>query len=391
MVFTPRALAIFTLSVLCACTSAPHRSPKAPELHAPLRYEIEIDGALTTMTQTICWDAPGPRTLRTSDPAGMQVVETISSASGHVVRRVGSILDVSGLNDADCVSLNIDLDAVAEQRRLRPTHDELAPSLWLPTDAWLWFDNDDDVRADATINWSAPPEVELATPWELTAPRTYLVRRDDFDWKTVIALGSLEHRSFETSGATVSVTALDPSHLPSDQVLQPWLSQSLETVASLHDGVFPRRRVNVFLIPTRRPSSEPVVFGLVTRGGIAPTVSLFLSNDASEDALRGEWVAIHELLHVAMPYVASVDAWLSEGFVTYLTEVLRARHGYYNSDRDFSPGTSLDFRGIDAAQAQTLMALTTLQLGLERGQKESSRFNLSLREASEKLGNIHAF
>jgi hypothetical protein len=52
---------------------------------------------------------------------------------------------------------------------------------------------------------------------------------------------------------------------------------------------------------------------------------LLLNADARDEELVGEWVAVHELLHLGMPLVA--DAWMAEGFVTYYTQILRGRLG----------------------------------------------------------------
>ena len=62
-------------------------------------------------------------------------------------------------------------------------------------------------------------------------------------------------------------------------------------------------------------------------------MQLLISREASDREFPGEWVAIHEFLHHGMPFVDRDDAWLSEGFVTYYTEVLRARAGF-RSERD---------------------------------------------------------
>ena len=72
--------------------------------------------------------------------------------------------------------------------------------------------------------------------------------------------------------------------------------------------------------------------GMALRGG-GPAVQLLISGSAEDDAFPGEWVAIHEFLHHAMPFVQRDDAWLSEGFVTYYTEVLLARMGF-QSERE---------------------------------------------------------
>ena len=387
-----RTLAACSIVTLCGCAGAglTERS-QAVVAHGPLEYELAVDKSLTTLDESICWESNGLQALRTSGANGMRVLRSTSSGSGEPVRRTGDLLDLSALDEADCVTLSIDLSAVAERRVIRPSRDELAPSLWLPTDSWMWFDNDDPRRSDGIVRWSLPPGIEAATPWEAGAAQTSIVRSDDFDWKTIVALGALERRVLHAAGATVRLTAVDPTHLPSHDVIDGWLSRALEAVASLYGGTFPREELQLLLIPTQRPASEPVVFGLVARGGHIPTVSLFLSSDATHDSLRGEWVTIHELLHLGMPYVAAMDAWISEGFVTYMTEVLRARFGYFDSDRDFPGSVGLDFSDVDATQAQALMALTTLRLGVERGKQESSRLNLSLRDASARLGELHAF
>ncbi len=68
-------------------------------------------------------------------------------------------------------------------------------------------------------------------------------------------------------------------------------------------------------------------FGMALRGG-GPAVLLLISSAAEDDAFPGEWVAIHEFLHHGMPFIDHDDAWLSEGFVTYYSELLRSRAGF---------------------------------------------------------------
>ncbi len=359
--------------------------------HASLDYTLRVDRSITTVEESICWSANRPEALRTSASDGMRALRSISSASGRPVRPAGELLDLTALGDEDCVNLTIDLSKVSERRVLAPSSEDAAPSAWLPTDSWLWFDEDTARRADGAIHWNLPDGVNVATPWATDKDGVSHIRSEDFDWKTIIAIGHLERRRFQSAGATVYITALDPSHVPSHTIVDEWLGHALDAVASLHGGKFPCEEFHILLIPTEHPAEEPVVFGLVARGGERPTVSLFLSNDATADELRGEWVAIHELLHLGIPYVASQDAWISEGFVTYMTEVLRARSGYFNVERDFPSSISLDMDGLSTAEAQTLMALTTLDLGLTRGVRESSKLNLSLRDASARLGEVHAF
>jgi hypothetical protein len=96
-------------------------------------------------------------------------------------------------------------------------------------------------------------------------------------------------------------------------------------VADLY-GRFPSQRVTVLVQPTpaRRP---PVLFGQAMRAG-GGLVHLLLAAAAPDEELPGEWVAVHEMTHLGMPWTYDSEAWLQEGFVTYYQEVLRARAGF---------------------------------------------------------------
>jgi predicted metalloprotease with PDZ domain len=55
---------------------------------------------------------------------------------------------------------------------------------------------------------------------------------------------------------------------------------------------------------------------------------LLVRSDATLEALLGnDWVAVHELSHLALPLLRRRAAWISEGVATYYQEVLRVRQG----------------------------------------------------------------
>ena len=114
------------------------------------------------------------------------------------------------------------------------------------------------------------------------------------------------------------------------------------------------------------PGSDPVAFGHVGRGGGASVV-LLVRRDAELRALERDWVAPHELAHLAMPYVRRADAWLSEGIATYYQEITRARAGIYEPRRAWG--------GIDD--------------GMRRGRRDGT--GRSLREESRDMFRTHAF
>ena len=59
---------------------------------------------------------------------------------------------------------------------------------------------------------------------------------------------------------------------------------------------------------------------------------MLVSTSATDDALYGEWVGVHEFSHLLIPPVNREDAWLSEGLASYYQEMLRGRAGLLADD-----------------------------------------------------------
>ena len=67
-------------------------------------------------------------------------------------------------------------------------------------------------------------------------------------------------------------------------------------------------------------------FGRVVRDG-GETVELLVDPRGSKEDFLGDWTATHEFSHLMLPYVASDQRWVSEGFAQYYQNVLLARAG----------------------------------------------------------------
>ena len=382
-------LSVTSLCAACAATSSA-RAPSENSIVYPgnASYELRLTEALDTLSERICWDGARPRFLVSTHRDGLAAVRSAVMEDGLPLRRTEEALELVASSTARCVDLEIDLthEAVRAQRR---TSTEGVRGVWLETDAVLWFDEDRATRGDAIMTWKLPAPMTILTPWQAIDETRQLVSADDFDWKTVLAVGAIEHASLRVGETRVEIAALRGEQSWDGESVAQWLTTAIDAVSLPYGGIFPRREVFVFLVPVGA-SVDPVVFGVVTRGG-APTVSLFVDETAPASRLRGEWVAIHEFLHLCMPYVSSADAWLSEGVVTYLTEVIRGRAQLLQRERDLSDRVPLVLDGLTETEAQQLMALVTLALGLERGFKGAKRLGLSLRQSSAQLGELRAF
>ncbi len=178
--------------------------------------------------------------------------------------------------------------------------------------------------ARVAIRFDAPEGVHVSTPWpregDAFVPDASFLAREAH-----VAYGAAVRTSrFEVAGARVERAVLPGTLAVSDAELDAWLRGAIEAVASLA-GRFPRDRLQLVVVPVAY-GDGPVEFGLVRRGGGA-SVLLLVNEEADLDALRRDWVAVHELAHLVFPLVDRRDAWLSEGTSTYYQEVLRARAG----------------------------------------------------------------
>ncbi len=125
-------------------------------------------------------------------------------------------------------------------------------------------------------------------------------------------------------GAVLEVAILGRMTHATDAELCGWLERSAGEVLQVRRA-FPYPRVTVRLVPVPGRSA-PSLFGMVLWSS-PPSIAVLVGQDAKPEAFRRDWVAVHELLHLAHPAFLPRVPWLSEGLATYYTEVARARSG----------------------------------------------------------------
>jgi hypothetical protein len=326
-------------------------------------YEIRIDEPLERMQLGLCIDGPLPRRLITTD-AALGLVLDARVRGGPELEREGESLLVTTLGEHGCVDLEIDLERAASTSG----RDSIrrGDTLMLAPDRWLWHPAVVPHRLEARARFDLPEGVFVTAPWPNGPDDWRVLDRTAFGWSAWMVLGRQRPLEFLAAQCEFEVAVLDGPRRATDAGIETWLRSSAEAVAQLY-GRFPRERVAIVVIPTPSFGTTPVLFGMARRGG-GGSVMLLL-NDAIEDpALPGEWVAVHELLHLGMPLVA--EPWMSEGFVTYYTHVVRARRGLLDAD----------------PEQQARAALEILRAGFE--DRPSAR---SLAAASETMHQLHQY
>lgn len=94
-------------------------------------------------------------------------------------------------------------------------------------------------------------------------------------------------------------------------------------MANFYHG-FPVARSLTVVVP--RSGRRGMVTGRALSAGGA-TVLVAIGEHATVDDLYGEWIMVHELLHLGQPFTPEAW-WLTEGMATYIEPLLRARKGW---------------------------------------------------------------
>ncbi|MFT7621132.1 MAG: hypothetical protein ACI9WU_000293 [Myxococcota bacterium] len=270
-----------------------------------LRYDVTVPADLSRLDVRLCFGASYPRRLAVHSVLGL--------TSPHPVTRAG--MDLGALKRGECARYSVaalaeDGSVVVSGRSLL-----LPPALLGP-----------NIRG--TVRFHLPPGasvvgVNVVAPWLPAKGGALALDRATFTMTSRVAIGRVSSQRFSLLGAHVTLAVIDADYAAGAAGIRAWITAAIKAAAGLW-GRFPRTRLLVLVRPSSRPGKR-VFFGRAHRGGCGH-VELFLPRNALAAALIGEWVAIHELLHLGLPWIE--ENWMSEGFVTYYEEVMRTRAGH---------------------------------------------------------------
>jgi len=109
--------------------------------------------------------------------------------------------------------------------------------------------------------------------------------------------------------------------LPKEKTLD-WVKTSGRAVATYY-GRFPVKSLKLLLVPV----DGPRVRGGTTWGYRGAAIRVLVGRDSNEDALRRDWVMVHEMVHTALPDMEERYNWLSEGLAVYIEPIARVQAG----------------------------------------------------------------
>jgi len=111
--------------------------------------------------------------------------------------------------------------------------------------------------------------------------------------------------------------------------LRSWLKTSLSACQKLL-GTY-NFEFNFFVHKSEN-ASEPVPWAHTSRSS-PQAVHFHVNPDFTLQEFLDDWTAVHEISHLAIPFLGSENSWFAEGFATYLQNLILLDMGIYDQKR----------------------------------------------------------
>ncbi|GGA39107.1 hypothetical protein [Dyella nitratireducens] len=121
-------------------------------------------------------------------------------------------------------------------------------------------------------------------------------------------------------GGNITI-AMDGDSRPLDKRrIETWIRRSASAI-SAYFGRFPVSHWYLLVTPGAGNRIGPAT----TWGYPGSVTHLTVGRDVTDDALRDDWVMVHEMTHMALPRVPMRSEWFMEGSATYVEPIARAQ------------------------------------------------------------------
>lgn len=312
-----------------ACGGAERASSGRGASLSPVRYELALDGTLERLTETVCSEGPWTDRLVSihAEARTRLVTARVVHADGaEAPIDVGAsgplTMSTRGLAPDDCVRVVLDLGSSGGTSGCMRTSDVVVCA----TSAFVLAAEPWRTTARHRVHVALPEGASMSLIFGEDERGLYLDERAH-RYVGYAAFGALERREIPVPGGCTTIVLPARSSLGESPHLVPWVERAGRASAMI-TGVATGRDATITAVPM--PVEGAVLFGMAGRGTRHSVLALVAEQPSP--SLETDWTLVHELAHLATPYVPSEDAWLSEGIATYYQEVLRARAGMQSGE-----------------------------------------------------------
>jgi hypothetical protein len=310
-----------------ACASPPEtpQSGRTGEGEVLWSYDVHVDPEL---------DLDVDAALRTRPETVLAVDEDVQPFVQSVARRS----EAGGVR----VRYRVRLGAAARTLRDVDTAYASGGAVFAPPSSWLLRPATVPARGRFRVRIATAPGVRFATALHRTGD-SFEADVGDLDQAAFAAFGALRLATLHDRPIAVAVA---PDVPLADAVVVDWLTAEARAI----EGYSLRPSPAVLFVA--RGDSEVMRGKTLGDGGAA--VLLRVGTSVSERNLLEDWVAAHELVHVAFPALDGEHAWFSEGLATYVEPIARVRAGLLSAARMWSDLCEGLPQGVPAAGATGL-------------------------------------
>jgi hypothetical protein len=129
----------------------------------------------------------------------------------------------------------------------------------------------------------------------------------------------------------VGASVIELSYAPGEWMvakddIRLWISQSAAAIAGFYRK-FPVTKLHVMITPKAGNNISGVAYR-----GIEPLIMISLGAGVDRETLLADWVAAHEMVHLAFPPVHRRHHWIEEGLATYVEPLARSRAGLLSEE-----------------------------------------------------------
>lgn len=353
-----RKWALALVVALAGCRVEPLRPPvggtRQAEAGAELRYVATWRREPGYTLEVAVELGPGaPREFLFTSPGGVRSVQVVEAGGRVRELAVGEEGEVNLPEAARGLRYRYPVDEVMAQwgRSLDSGMGEgearlVSGRAWLVRPRWATAGQRVELRVEG---------VEALLPWVPGPGGVYRLTGEDLVDSGFHGFGGRRCRVV-VEGATLEVGILGDMERAGDEVLCAWVRQAAQELLTVRTPL-PTARATVLVVPA--PGTEVAgLFGMVLWSQ-PPSVALLVGQQASPESFAGDWVAVHELMHLAHPAFVPRVTWLSEGLATYLAELGKARSGRQTRERAWEELVEGFARGREQAGARTLQQVVS--------------------------------
>jgi hypothetical protein len=300
-------------------------SPRAPGAEEPsIRYQVTADQGARSLAVEASFPPGTPATMTVDGPARAFVtgVEVAEGAGWRAVPGDHGTWAVPRCRSGCRLRYRFLLGQAAKELDAVDLAAAVAGVLVAPTSTWLLRPVHPAPGARFSLAVRVPEGWTFVSGLPRDPDGSYRAPlREDFR-APYAAFGALALHALPLGGGTVEV-AVARSREPAVRELA-WLRSSAQALVTYY-GRLPVSRLLVVVLP-----AEARLQGKELGGDGA---SILLA-PAEDPAVSGnDWVATHEMVHVATPDLARRHLWLTEGLATYVEPIARARTGELRPER----------------------------------------------------------